>query len=103
MNLLLDTCSFLWIIQDSSSLSKRARAEFSQSHNTVYLSIVSVWEMLIKYKMGRLPFPEHPQDFIPKQRDLHRIESLPLNEDAVMQLAGLPDYHKDPFDRMLVC
>ena len=36
-------------------------------------------------------------------RELHAVESLPLGEDAVLMLPGLPDIHKDPFDRMLVC
>jgi PIN domain nuclease of toxin-antitoxin system len=103
MNLLLDTCTFLWIIKDAPELSERARTAFFEPENNIYLSIISVWEMVIKYQMGRLPFPEHPHQFIPRQRDLHRIESLPLNENSVMQLARLPDHHKDPFDRMLIC
>jgi PIN domain nuclease of toxin-antitoxin system len=48
-----------------------------------------------------LPEPSH--DFIRTNRLHHRIESLPLDEAAVLQLSRLPEYHRDPFDRILIC
>ena len=57
----------------------------------------------MKYGLGRLPLPETPGQLIPSQRELHGIKSLPLDEEATFYLAKLPEYHKDPFDRMLVC
>ncbi|WP_341732556.1 type II toxin-antitoxin system VapC family toxin [Microcoleus sp. EPA2] len=53
--------------------------------------------------MGKLPLPEHPETYLPKQRELHQIVSLALNESSVAQLAKLPPLHRDPFDRMLSC
>ncbi len=103
MNLLLDTCTFLWLIADSPDLSSGARQVFSNPGNEVYLSAVSAWEIAIKHRLGRLPLPEPPHRFIPRQREFHEIRSLPIEETAVLQLARLPDYHKDPFDRMLIC
>lgn len=103
MKLLLDTCSFIWITTDSSELSKRARDLFIDPNNDVFLSSVSVWEIAVKNKLGRLPLPASPEVFVPSQRDQHGIESLPLNEEACLQLLRLPEIHNDPFDRMLVC
>jgi len=57
----------------------------------------------MKYGLGRLPLPEPPDQLIPSQRELHGIEILPLDEEATFFLSKLPEYHKDPFDRMLVC
>jgi PIN domain nuclease of toxin-antitoxin system len=71
--------------------------------NEVYLSAVSVWETIVKYQLGKLPLPEHPGTYLPKQRDLHQIVSLSLDESSVVQLAQLPPLHRDPFDRMLIC
>nr|MBC8363176.1 type II toxin-antitoxin system VapC family toxin [Candidatus Desulfatibia profunda] len=47
--------------------------------------------------------PRSPAQYIPAQREAHGIESLALAEDAVLHLPKLPDYHRDPFDRMLIC
>ncbi len=102
MNILLDTGTFLWIAQDAPELSSTARVCFSDAGNRVYLSSVSVWEMVVKHALGRLPLPEAPDRFIPDMRTGHGITALPLEEEAVLQLAKLPAHHKDPFDRMLV-
>ena len=103
MNILLDTCTFLWIVSGSDELSESARRVFTDPGNEVYLSVASAWEIIIKNQMGKLPLPEPPHDFIRKWRTLHDIDSLPLDEAAILQLSRLPDYHKDPFDRILVC
>lgn len=103
MNLLLDTCTFLWIVSDSRELSKRCREMFSTPENDVFLSPVSAWEIVVKHALGRLPLPEPPSAFIPKHRKAHGIQPLDLGEEAVMHLSRLPEYHKDPFDRVLVC
>jgi PIN domain nuclease of toxin-antitoxin system len=101
--LLLDTATFLWVINDSPELSSQARESFVDSENEVYLSSVSAWEISIKYGLGRLPLPEPPDRFVPTQRKQHGIDSLQLDEEAALHLIRLPWLHKDPFDRMLVC
>jgi PIN domain nuclease of toxin-antitoxin system len=93
----------LWIINAEQKLSSSARELFVDPLNEVFLSSVSSWEIVIKYTLGRLPLPEPPEEFIPTQRELHKIEKLSLEEDAAFHLVKLPDYHKDPFDRMIVC
>lgn len=103
MRVLLDTCTFLWVLTDAPELSERAREVFQDPANEVFLSSVSVWEIVVKYALGRLPLPEPPERFVPLMRAAHEIEPLPLEEEAVLQLHRLPKLHKDPFDRMLVC
>ena len=103
MRLLLDTCTFLWIVSGAPELSDRARALFADPENDAYLSTVSDWEMALKHALGRLPMPEPPARFVPAQRKAHGIESLPLDEEAALHLDRLPALHQDPFDRMLVC
>jgi PIN domain nuclease of toxin-antitoxin system len=99
----LDTCTFLWIITANSQLSAHAREFFVDPFNDVWLSSISTWEISMKYGLGRLPLPQPPDQYIPAQRELHGIESLPLDEEATFYLSKLPEYHKDPFDRLLVC
>lgn len=103
MNILLDTCTFLWIVSGSAELSDTARSLFVDPDNEVYLSVASAWEIIVKHKLGKLPLPEPPHEFIKKWRTRHNIAPLPLDEPAVLQLSRLPDYHRDPFDRILVC
>ena len=103
MRILLDTCTFLWVITDAPELSNPARELFADRANEVYLSAVSTWEIAIKHALGRLPLPEPPERFIPAQRKQHGVDALPLEEEAALHLGRLPNHHNDPFDRMLVC
>jgi len=103
MKILLDTHIFLWFISDDSRLSTDVRDAIRHPDNEIYLSVVSVWESIVKYQLGKLPLPEPPETYLPKQRNLHQIASLALDESSVAQLAKLPPLHRDPFDRMLIC
>jgi PIN domain nuclease of toxin-antitoxin system len=103
MNLLLDTHVFLWYISSDSRLPHRTVEVIRNTNNQVYLSVVSVWECMIKNGLGKLPLPEPPEDWIPEQRQLHQIESLELDEESIRQLVKLPNHHRDPFDRILIC
>lgn len=103
MNILLDTCSFLWIISGSGELSATAREAFADPGNEVFLSAASCWEISVKWSLGKLRLPEDPARFLPEQRSQHYIEPLPITEQSVFHLAKLPHHHKDPFDRILIC
>ena len=103
MKLLLDTCTFLWIATGDAALSASARRLFTDPANDAYLSSVSAWEIAVKHSLGKLPLPRPPSVLVPEERQRHLIEPLPLDEAAALFCAKLPDLHKDPFDRMLVC
>ena len=103
MKLLLDTCTFLWIVTGSSRLSKHAAQWFSDPANDVFLSAVSAWEIAVKHSLGTLRLPAPPLEFIPSQREAHGITALPLTEEEVLYLPKIPKLHRDPFDRMLIC
>ncbi|MFB2896352.1 type II toxin-antitoxin system VapC family toxin [Aerosakkonemataceae cyanobacterium BLCC-F50] len=103
MRILLDTHIFLWFISGDTRLLTDVRDAIRDPNNEVYLSSVSIWEAIVKYQLGKLPLPEPPETYLPKQRDIHEISSLALDESSVVQLAKLPPLHRDPFDRMLIC
>jgi PIN domain nuclease of toxin-antitoxin system len=102
VRLLLDTCTFLWIVGGDRALSARAREAFVDPESEVFLSAASAWEIAVKHRLGKLPLPASPEQFIPVQRAAHGIEPLPVEEEAALQVAKLPDLHRDPFDRILV-
>ena len=87
----------------SADLSDKARHLFTDPGNEVYLSAASAWEIIVKNHIGKLPLPGPPRDFILKWRLRHRIKTIAIDELSVIQLVHLPEYHKDPFDRILIC
>jgi PIN domain nuclease of toxin-antitoxin system len=103
MRILLDTCTFLWIITDNAKLSHRARSLHMEKSNEVYLSAVSTWEISFKFGLGKLYLPSEPIKYLPMQRKKHNVLSHSLDEEATLYMSKLPDLHKDPFDRMLIC
>ncbi|EIJ43246.1 hypothetical protein BegalDRAFT_2395 [Beggiatoa alba B18LD] len=103
MDILLDTHAFLWLTYDAPELSEQAKILFRDVNNNIYFSVVSAWEISVKYQLGKLPLPKLPMDFIEEQRNIYNITTLDLNESSIRYLLTLPNYHKDPFDRMLIC
>jgi PIN domain nuclease of toxin-antitoxin system len=102
MRVLLDTHAFLWWITDDPRLSARARQIIGKGENHLFLSAASGWEIAIKAKLGRLQLPEDLVRFIAEQMALNAIESLPIQMAHTLHVYRLPEYHRDPFDRLLV-
>ncbi|MBI2804581.1 MAG: type II toxin-antitoxin system VapC family toxin [Planctomycetes bacterium] len=102
MKILLDTHIFLSYISADRRLAFSVRDAILDGTNEVFLSAASVWEIIIKSQLGKLPLPEPAETYIPRERSAHLIASLPVDEDSVKRLARLPAHHRDPFDRLLV-
>jgi PIN domain nuclease of toxin-antitoxin system len=68
----------------------------------VFVSVVSIWEAVIKYALGKLPLPQAPYPWLATQRELHGFISLDVEERSLARLGELPRHHDDPFDRMLI-
>jgi PIN domain nuclease of toxin-antitoxin system len=66
------------------------------------LSAAVVWEIAIKWSVGRLSLPSPPHEFIKKAGEESILEAVPVYEAAALQVAKLPLLHKDPFDRILI-
>lgn len=98
MKLLLDTHIFLWYISKDERLPAVLRESIRNFDNQVFLSVVSLWETIVKSQIGKLHLPQPPEIYLPAQRQRHQIASLDLDEASVSQLASLPPIHRDPFD-----
>ncbi len=95
---LLDTQIFIWWMEDKKRLKENIKNILSDSSNSVFLSVTSVWEMAIKLKLGKLKLPKDWKQTIKNCR----FEILPVNFEHALALEELPLHHKDPFDRMLI-
>ena len=82
MNFLLDTCTFLWLTLDPDKLSKKALVHIQDPSNTLYLSPVSAWEIILKYRQGKLLLDDPPDEFVKDQRIAHFIEELSLKKQT---------------------
>ena len=97
---LLDTCAFLWFLDDNPSLSKRARDIIGRS-NDMYLSVASLWEIAIKKAIHKLDLDESivELEMICNQ---YGIVILPIKIPYLVRIGQLPMIHGDPFDRLII-
>lgn len=102
MQVLIDTHVFLWFVTGSSRLNPAVRALLEDEDTTALLSIVSIWEMVIKHSQGRLEFAGGFSTVIRHQLMVTEISVLPLSIDHCIRVAVLPFHHRDPFDRVIV-
>ncbi len=98
MKLLLDTHALIWVFEGNRQLSKTARLAVGDPANAILVSVVSVWEIVIKTGLGRLRVP----DDVIERIDQAGFLGLPLGFAETKRLATLPHHHGDPFDRMLI-
>jgi PIN domain nuclease of toxin-antitoxin system len=103
MKLLLDTQIFLWYISANKQLPASYYSAIRNPANDVFLSVASLWEVTIKFHIGKLLLPQPPSTYFPRQRQLHRITNLNIDEQSVQRLDFLPNLHRDPFDRIIIC
>jgi PIN domain nuclease of toxin-antitoxin system len=98
MTFLLDTHVLLWWLEDPKKLSREAKRAMQDGRNPVYISAVVAWEIAIKKALGKLDSPDDLEGAIEASRFL----TLPITISHALAVRSLPDYHRDPFDRMLI-
>ena len=96
---LLDTSTILWALATPERLSPAALAAVESE--TLVLSVVSYWEVMVKARKGLLSVGD-PVAWWRRASEHLRAQLLPLRSNHVSALWALPDHHKDPFDRMLI-
>ncbi len=87
---------------DEAGLSATARETFTDSGNTLYLSMASVWEMAIKSSLKKLKLSLPIDQYIATRTQTHGISLLDITMDHMAVVEDLPYHHKDPFDRLLI-
>ncbi|MBD3421783.1 MAG: PIN domain-containing protein [Chitinivibrionales bacterium] len=98
MKIILDTHIFLWCLGVPEKIPKDKQFELETLSNIVYVSSVSIAELMIKSSIGKLKVDYNP---VEKARE-SGFELLDFAAEDALVLKGLPFHHKDPFDRMLI-
>jgi PIN domain nuclease of toxin-antitoxin system len=102
MTYLLDTHTFIWWAVEPERLPEHVLATLQIGDSSVFLSIVSIWEMQIKVQIGKLQLPRPLPELIFEQQTRNHIELLTIEPAHIYALEYLPFHHNDPFDRLLV-
>jgi PIN domain nuclease of toxin-antitoxin system len=100
MRVLIDTHVLLWGIQDAGKVSVRVRALLPVAD--VWISVVSLWEIIAKVQIGKLALPTPVGDYLADKLKMNGVSVLPVTFAHVRRLEGIPLHHRDPFDRILI-
>jgi len=98
MNVLIDTHIFLWALAEPKRLNAFHKQELVSPTNKVWLSSISIAELMIKSSIGKLQIDFDP---VEQAETINEAVALLASEDAG-RLGDLPLHHRDPFDRMLI-
>jgi len=103
VRVLLDSCSFLWLsVGDRKRLSETAVEIYEDPESVLFLSMASVWELCIKWSIGKLELETDPVAFVNEQLEENSIDILGIELEHLRALTHLPFHHKDPFDRLIL-
>ncbi len=102
MKYLLDTHTFLWFVLDDKRISTKAKSIIKDSKNEIYFSAASAWEIAIKTKLDRLKIKGDLESFIIEQLSTNSFVPLSITISHSLYTERLPQFHKDPFDRIII-
>jgi PIN domain nuclease of toxin-antitoxin system len=104
MNYLLDTHVLLWLRLSPDELKKAQKTVIESSEEEKFISSISVWEISLKFSLGKLDLGGHtPDEFMAGIHELGIKVITPTPEQyATYYLLPKIDGHRDPFDRMII-
>jgi len=103
MKYLLDTHTFLWSVSASSNIPETTKAAIRNPDNDVYVSSVSLWEIAIKSRIGKLDLGDISTDDLIGLSEEMGMEQIGLTPEEAITYGKLEENsHFDPFDRMLI-
>ena len=102
MRVLVDTHTFLWALLKDHRLSTRAKQVLISGENELVFSLVSLWEIAVKMKIGKLSTVGSSVTYIRDEMAEYGMELLPIRYEHILELERLPLHHSEPFDRLLI-
>jgi PIN domain nuclease of toxin-antitoxin system len=100
MTYLLDTHTLIWFLENDPRLPPATRTQI-ETTPTIFISIVSLWEIAIKANIGKLDLSFPFSTIAPNLISLG-ITELPITFNDLEIYLSLPLHHRDPFDRILI-
>ena len=101
MRYLLDTCALIWRGMGGGDLSAEARRRISVA-SALHYSPISAWEIARLMKEGKVFIPNDAASFVADLKEQYGLAAIPPADDIMIRAAQLPDFHKDPADRIII-
>jgi PIN domain nuclease of toxin-antitoxin system len=102
VNLLLDSCTLIWLASEPGRLSAAATAAINDPVSVLHVSHASLWEITLKHSAGKLSLPDTPRLWWAEQVRRWGLLELHLSAESLFRGSELPPHHKDPFDRVIL-
>lgn len=100
--ILLDTCTFLWLVSGSKQLSSNVKKTLLQSPEGLFLSSISGFEIGVKARKGQLKLPFGIQEWFRESLEYHGVHEIPVDSEIAIRSTELPPLHNDPCDRIII-
>lgn len=100
--LLLDTHIWVWSLLDPKRLKPRVLSALKNRENELWLSPISIWEVLTLFEKGKLAIAGPPAEWIESALGVAAFNEAPLSNEIVLDLPHWKMEHRDPADRLLV-
>lgn len=97
-NFILDTHVFIWAMEGNKRLPADIKNKISDPKNIVFISVATIWEIVIKRKLGKMKIKFD----LESSAKTAGVGIIPIQTAHVLYTEKLPFYHKDPFDRIII-
>ena len=101
MQYLLDTCALIWLGMGGGDLSADARRRISLA-SALHYSSISTWEIARLMKENKVFIPNDVAVFVADLKEQYGLAAIPPTDGIMIRAAQLPDFHKDPADRIII-
>jgi PIN domain nuclease of toxin-antitoxin system len=101
MNLLLDTHIWIWARAEPARLTSAIARALDDGANELWLSPLSIWEVLLLAKKGRLPAMTPPEEWIPGALTSFPMREAPVTSEVALATSRIELPHRDPVDVLL--
>jgi len=102
MNILIDTHYLIWSFIDTEKIKRSIFNELINQNNEVYYSQASLWEISIKYNLGKIVLKNLQPEELYCEIENSYFKCKMLNNEELVSFYTLPIEHRDPFDRLMI-
>ena len=101
MRLLLDTHIWIWLVLEPGRLSRRVARVLDDAGNQLWLSPISIWELVMLTQKGRVELNEDVVSWTRRTLEQLQLHEAPVTTEVALETSGLSLAHSDPSDRLI--